>query len=134
MWTRRTPASGLPSAACTSNWANSSAPPSLREGGELLPLDSEIFLQLALTHQQLRQDKEADALFQHAIALNPESPLGYNLYGGFLFARERYDDAREYAERSLEDQPDNLDLLMRLGVCCFKTDDRHAAQAASSAC
>ncbi len=97
--------------------------------GELVPADSDVFLHLALTHQQLGQDKESEALFQHALALNPENPFGFSLYSGFLFARERYDEAREYVERALEEQPDNLDLLMRLGVCCFKTNDRHAAQA-----
>ncbi len=99
------------------------------KAGGLVPADSEVFLQLALTHQQLGQDKEAESIFQHAIALNPDNPLGYSLYSGFLFARERFDESREYVERALEDQPNNLDLLMRLGVCCFKTNDLNAAQA-----
>jgi tetratricopeptide (TPR) repeat protein len=102
------------------------------KAGELAPADDQIFLHLALTHQQLGQDKEAEALFKHAIALQPDpaaAGLAMGLLSSFLFARERYDEARDYVEGALEEQPDHIDLLMRLGVCCFKTNDRHAAQA-----
>lgn len=99
------------------------------KAGELDPTDGEIFLQLALTHQQLGQDREAENIFRHAITLSPENPLAQSLFSGFLFTRERYDEAREYVEGALEDRPDDLELLMRLGVCCAKTNDRHAAQA-----
>jgi Tfp pilus assembly protein PilF len=99
------------------------------KAGELAPTDDRIFLHLALAHQQLGQDKEAEALFKHALALRPDNAVAQGLLSGFLFARQRYDEARDYVEGALEDQPDNVDLLMRLGVCCAKTNDRHAAQA-----
>jgi tetratricopeptide (TPR) repeat protein len=99
------------------------------KAGELAPADDQVFLHLALTHQQLHQNEEAEALFKHAIALDPDNSLARSLLSSFLFSLERYDEARDYVEGALEEQPDDIELLMRLGACCYRTNDFHAAQA-----
>lgn len=96
--------------------------------GRIEPGNAAIYLHLGLTHQQLGQANEAESLFHHALRLEPENTLALGLLAGFLMDSNRHADARLYVERALEQQPDDITMLLRLGLCCFQMSDASAAR------
>ena len=77
----------------------------------------------------------AIAAFERAMRLSPLDPIGYDFAGGramaHLAARE-YQQAREWADRSLREMPRNALALRVKVVSCIemdRTDEAHAALA-----
>jgi cytochrome c-type biogenesis protein CcmH/NrfG len=96
--------------------------------GRVAPENVSVYLHLGLTHQQLGHLNEAESFFHHALRLDPENTLALGLLAQFLTTVNRHADARLYIERALAQQPDDIENLLRLGVCCFRTDDLSAAR------
>lgn len=96
--------------------------------GELAPSDARVFLHLGLVHQQLQQNEEAEAMFRHSLALAPHYTLAMNLLGLFLMAADRHAEARPFFADALAHQPDDIETLLRLGVCCFKAQNFDVAR------
>jgi tetratricopeptide (TPR) repeat protein len=85
--------------------------------GQLDPANVRVYLHLALTHQQMGDLPQAELLFQHALGLAPDHALAASLFADFLMAQRRFDDARRLYDQLLDRRPDDLEVLLRLGVC-----------------
>jgi Flp pilus assembly protein TadD len=90
---------------------------------QLRPQNARIYLHLGLTHQKLGHDELAEALFNHALNLQPHDSLALSLLGDFFMGRKRFDRARPYYEQLMQQRPDDVDVLLRLGVCNYRTDE-----------
>jgi cytochrome c-type biogenesis protein CcmH/NrfG len=99
------------------------------QSNELDPGNSTIQLHLALTHQQREDLAEADWFFKQAVELKPDDVGALKLYSGFLMAHECLNEARLHLEHALSIDLDDVELFLRLGVCCFRTNDFRAAHA-----
>lgn len=84
----------------------------LQSADEAIQADSSFsgaYLARALVLMQLKVDRDADAAFQKALALDPANPEASNNYGWFLCERGRVEDSINYFDRALAnplyDQP-----------------------------
>lgn len=97
-------------------------------GGQLDPGNARVYLHLALTHQQLGHLPEAEALFKHALEVQPDNAFAMEILAGFLMNLGRHAEAREYLEPALQRQSESVELLLRLGACCFQCSDLPVAR------
>lgn len=68
----------------------------LEEFNQAIKIDSNYgfaYNGLGLVHSALGQDAEADANFKKAISIDPNNSESHNNYGGFLCARNRFDES-----------------------------------------
>jgi Flp pilus assembly protein TadD len=98
------------------------------KAGALIPTDTRVFLHLGLVHQKLGHNGDAEAMFKHSLALNSENKLAMNLLGIFLMEQNRHAEARPYFARILARQQDDIEVLLRLAVCCFKSKNEDVAR------
>ena len=79
---------------------------------------------LALLHQRLGKQKEAEDYFKHALKLRPSDPHSLNNYGQFLCSNGRYEEAEETfiksANNPLYDAPEIS--LTNAGTCALKNN------------
>ncbi|HTI97849.1 MAG TPA: tetratricopeptide repeat protein [Dongiaceae bacterium] len=106
-----------------------SAARSFNRAARLAPQTPRIYVQLGLAHQQLKHGEEAEACFLHAVALAPHDLLVLRLAAKHLLSDGNFAVAREVIETALLDQPNDLDLLLQLGVCCYRMEEPTAARA-----
>ena len=92
------------------------------------PINPRIYLHLALTHEKLGNLELAEGLYDHALVLSPANPMALSLTGNFFMNRKRHDRARPYYEQLLQQRPDDVDILLRLGVCNYRIGDTSTAR------
>ncbi len=95
--------------------------------GDLNPTNAQVFLHLGLLHQKLHHTDDAEALFRHALALAPANPLALGLLGLLLLTQNRHLEARPLFASVLQQNPNDVESLLRLGVCSFKIKDYNTA-------
>ncbi|HYG22021.1 MAG TPA: tetratricopeptide repeat protein [Verrucomicrobiae bacterium] len=100
---------------------------SFTQARELDPTNAKVFLHLAATHQQLGENAEAEWHFKEALTADPKSSEVIKLYSGFLMAQNRLTDARLLLEFGLGSNLEDVELFLRLGVCCYRAEDLRAA-------
>jgi TolB-like protein/tetratricopeptide (TPR) repeat protein len=97
----------------------------------LAPDLAEAHTALAAVHQYITMDwKAADAAYDTAIALSPQSPVPYHRYADFLWITVRNDHAREMAKRAIEIDPLDGSSMHAVGITALMAGDFKAAAAA----
>ncbi len=99
------------------------------QANEIKPGSPEIQLHLALTHQQREDWAETEYFFKQALEFQPDHIGALRLYSGYLMARQRPHEARLHLEHALASDLEDVDLFLRLGVCCYQTHALTASQA-----
>jgi hypothetical protein len=72
---------------------------------------------------QTKRWRDSFSLFEHAVAVNGRSWLGYNNLAEAWAARGRRDLAERYARRSIEINPESFPARMNLGVALLERND-----------
>lgn len=75
-------------------------------------------INLALAYEKLGKMKEAEANLKDALKLDPENPVADNEYGLLLRKTGKFQDAREFYEKTLEKYPHFIMMHKNLGVLC----------------
>jgi type IV pilus assembly protein PilF len=87
------------------------------------------YYMLGLVHMDLKEDKEAEAAFRRALALDPASSEAHNNYGWFLCQRGRIDEALREFTTALKnpryETPEKA--YVNAGICARKGNDEVAA-------
>jgi tetratricopeptide (TPR) repeat protein len=78
---------------------------------------------LAISQTKAKDFTGAEAAYQKAIALAPDSARYHFSYGGFLAAQNRFDQAALLLEKTTQLDPDFADGHLRLGVAYEKLQD-----------
>ncbi|HLP78741.1 MAG TPA: tetratricopeptide repeat protein [Candidatus Paceibacterota bacterium] len=99
------------------------------QANELKPADPAIILHLALTHQHRKEWAETEWYFRRTLELRPDDVATLKLFSGYLMARGRHEEARHRLEQALAFDLDDVELFLRLGVCCYQLNDFSAAHA-----
>ncbi len=88
----------------------------LRRATEIAPDDKRTLYELALTQEQLGEDRDAVATLEKVLDLDPEDSEILNFYG-YLLAENGWqlERAERAVQRALEDQPENGAYLDSLG-------------------
>ena len=98
---------------------------------ELDPKSAEAHVLLAIVYQaQGEDDKLVEREYTVALRHAPESSQARNNYGTFLFARGRYEEAREQLEQAVKDPayPRRAQAYENLGLCELRLGDTDAAE------
>jgi|GEM_PF-5713684 Tfp pilus assembly protein PilF len=99
------------------------------QADELRPNDAAIQLHLAVVQQHRENWSQAEFHFRRSLELYPDNVQALRLYSGLLMAHGRNAESREILEQALSLDLDDVDLFLRLGVCCFRMNELNAAQA-----
>lgn len=91
------------------------------------PENVDAILGLARIEQAAGRYAEAEAGFQKALRLHPESAAGKNALGQFYVARERFDEALPFLTAAMRDDPANKRYRFHLAVALAKSGDTVAA-------
>jgi type IV pilus assembly protein PilF len=97
---------------------------------EIDPKSAEAHILLAIVYQaQGEDDKLVEREYKIALRHAPESSQALNNYGTFLFARGRYEEARERLEKAVLDPayPRRAQAYENLGLCELRLGDTEAA-------
>jgi tetratricopeptide (TPR) repeat protein len=92
------------------------------------PEDSDLHIQLAMVHLQLKQVEEATAALQRSLSLRINNPIARQMLGDIDFAAKRYADAAQHYRVVLESNPGGVILLLHLGKCHYELGDRAFAR------
>ncbi len=85
---------------------------------------------LALVHQTLGQDAQAEAEFARAVSLDPNDPFANNAFGSFLCGKKRYAEAQQHFERAIANplNPQRWVPLTNAGACAANQGDDATAE------
>lgn len=92
-----------------------------------LPSDPRGYI-LRAEGESRNQSAAADADFGKAIQVAPQSPLGYTAMGGWLFKRDKLQEAQKYYEQALDRDANQLPALNGLVAILVKQKENVKAQ------
>jgi tetratricopeptide (TPR) repeat protein len=105
---------------------------SLKESAEAivraLPSDPRGYILRAEAESRSNQNAAAEADFNKAIQIAPQSSLGYSALGGWLFQRGNLEDAQKYYELALDRDPNQVGALNGLVAVFLKLNQNAKAQ------
>jgi len=85
---------------------------------------------LALVHQRLGDNKQAERHFIEAVRLDPRDPFANNAYGSFLCGQQRFGEAQRHFQAALDNplNPEPWVPLTNAGLCAFDAGDLDTAE------
>ena len=90
------------------------------------PEDSELYYNLGIVNEKLKNLGEAKKYYQKAISISPQEDFYYNL-GEVLVELKEWDDAIIAFKKVLETAPEDGNCYFNLGVCYFNKDEKNLA-------
>jgi type IV pilus assembly protein PilF len=104
----------------------------LRQALEIDPSSADAHATLAVAFQREMEYELADRHYRKALSLNGSDARLLNNYGGFLFERERYDDALSHFQKATEDTlyGERSRVFENLGLTYLRLERKEDARAA----
>ena len=99
----------------------------LVRAAELSPADAEIQALLASVCLSLQRVEEFEQALTRALRINPEHSSALRLLAGLNLQHGRFKDAAKSYFKLLNQDESDVEALLSLGVCFFKTGDRDSA-------
>jgi tetratricopeptide (TPR) repeat protein len=93
---------------------------------QLDPRSADAIVGLARSYDLAGRTVDAEAAFKKAIALRPDSWIGYNAFAAFLDSHQRYQEAIAQYGHAIELTPDNAALYLNLGGVYIDIGDSKA--------
>lgn len=90
------------------------------------PQDSELYYNLGILQEKLKDFKNAKIAYKEAIALSPQEDYYYNL-GEVLISLKEWEEAIEAFRTVLKTDPNDGNCYFNLGLCYFNKDEMNLA-------
>lgn len=96
----------------------------LKEATKNIPDDPELYYSQVLLLDPLTERERLDIVLKKLLSLEPNNPTYLNAYAYTLaLQNRRLDEARQYAEKALDNAPDQASILDTLGYITFLQND-----------
>ena len=98
------------------NGFNEEAEGNLRYLIKYFPKDAELYFNLGIVYEKLKDFEKAEKAYEKAIKLNPEEDFYYN-YGEVLVELKKWETAIDVFKKVLETDSNDGNCYFNLGVC-----------------
>jgi tetratricopeptide (TPR) repeat protein len=95
---------------------------------ELAPNSADYQTRLALTHLTLGRIPEFEASLGRALELDPAHRPALKLLADLSFGQGKFPDAARTYNLILRQEPDNIEVILAMGVCFYKVGDHASAR------
>ena len=105
---------------------NEEAEGNLRYLIRYFPDDAELYYNLGIVYEKLKDFQKAEAAYKKALAISPQEDFYYNL-GEVLVELKEWDEAIECFRKVLQTDLKDGNCYFNLGVCYFNKDEKNMA-------